>query len=430
MRRWIYLWWNLWWNLRRSPRRIVRFGWWAVVLALAALVGFSSALQPVALAFWAAANVFYALAAFGWGLFHPRVVGRGREAALKAAFWLALFGTLWVYALTDSALAGLPGALPIPSSFLIGLVALGAWPLLFVTFFLLGLAGAALAAFASRKETASEEAARRGVRAWWSVSIGVGFLAWLLPSWIGESGKLLAAFFSGLPLFTLGLFRLWQRSPERGGLPDRNQLEARGWRLVWRIRWRGKARRLDLRGTALGLAASALLLLLSLQGLLMPMQAATLGSLLRVRAAIRSLAAFQTTMLGENTAITREAGPQSGLARAIPREQFVLLEMDDAVRHEALTSRSEAAVQAEVLRRLSAWGVTRVVLPVPLLTPPTLNAMSVSGAWQQGTPLPDPEEVARAARDLPSLLAAMRAAGDVTLAVTSERARPVNPKSD
>jgi len=423
---------RLLWNMRRSPRRIERFGWWAVVLALLTLAVVSPALRPITFACWAAANVFFALAAWGWALFHPRMVGRGRESALKAAFWLALFGTLWAYSQTDRALAGLPGALPIPSSFLIGLVALGTWPLLFVTFFLLGLFGAALVVFASRKEAPSEATARSGVRAWWVVCMGAGVAVWLLSS-AGPSDAVLPALFLGIPFFTVGLFRLAQRSPGRTRSPVMDWLDAWGRKLVWRVKWRGNARRLDLRGMALGLAAAALLLVLNSQALLMPMRTATLGSLLRVRAAIRSLATFQSTMLGENTAITREAGPQGSLSRAIPRDRFVLLEMDDSVRRDALTSRSEAALQAAMIHRLSAWGVTRIVLPVPLLTPPNRDSMTMTGAWLQGTPLPDAEEAARTAHDLPALLAAMRSAGNVTLAdthsdvVPGQPAKPVTP---
>lgn len=414
MRKWI----ARLWNMRRSPRPAVRLAWWGIALCLGAGVIASEGLRAAAIGLWITANVVLALVASGWGFVHPRVVLRGQSTALKWAFWLALPATLGILGGLDSVLAMQVHSLPIPTSALLAISGVALWPLMFFLMAFFGLLGAALGAFAGRKELWAGEAAKAGAGAWWLALLGVILLEWVAHR---MPGALTAALYGGVPLFMVGILRLTQRSAASALSPAQRLMNGLAHWLVWRWKFRGRPRRLDLRGVALGLVAAVLLLAADSQNLLAPLQSSALVSLLQLRAALpQSDMPSEVPLDDAHKQKLTISRPAASKPPPVAQDRMVLLEMDASARHAALTNRSEAALQAEMIRRLSAWGAARVVLPLPLLHTASSDENSFARMARQNIPLPAESDVARSRKDLPDLLTAMRAAGNVVLAVPEQ----------
>src|SRR5262249_20686838 len=76
-------------------------------------------------------------------------------------------------------------------------------------------------------------------------------------------------------------------------------------------------------------------------------------------------------------------------------------------------SKSECAIQADMIRRLAKLGVRRIVLPLPMLA----NLPGPADMLNPFGPQPNSASIERSKKDLPALLEAMRAAKCVTLAI-------------
>jgi class 3 adenylate cyclase len=395
------------WNLRRSPHRRIRVMWWGAILFLILLLAPGPAAEFFLVA-WSLVNAGLLFAALGWGLFHPRAVLRAGPLALRWAFWVALVASLTLSAYLSvifeeqvlrGAVTGIRESLWFLGPFL--------FLLLFGLSFVIACTGAAIGAFAGRDEPDLEDGARRGTQAIWlvllllDIVLGVADATGLgnLPA----ADLLLWGALAGLPWLTHWTSELLRRPTFEPRHVAERTVHWLARRLVWRWSRGGRVRTLDARGAAIGLVAAVLALLAGI-GLLMPLQTWALVSLVRFR---NSLEALPPLRFGPATERIQNQ-----------RERIVLLEMDTPVRRDMAVRRSEAALQAEMIRRLQGWGAAQIVLPLPMLheswlPPDWLAALEP----QRAAPLPEKPEMARSVRDLPALEGAIRAAGNVVLAV-------------
>ncbi len=391
-----------------------------VVTFVGALTGF-----PPAVVIWWLGNLILTLTAVGWGIFHLGAVLKGRDVALRWAFWVSLAVIFALWSLAEVELRQVTGDFVLPEG-ISGLIALTFFPLSLIVLLGGGFAGSALGAFLQRDDARRQRpGARTGVRAFWFAVAGLAFLTILLRALppAKHTDVWITILWSGLPLATVALCLLAD-DPERA--PQRHVLrwvEAGLLRLVWRTRVREKMRTVDTRGAALGAAAGLAAVCLVLPGGLAPLQTTVLVTLLRFRSALQWIPLGP----GPFEDVSAAGGALPGSGDGLPGD-IVLLELDSQTRHHILTTGSEAAVQAEVVRRLKRWGAAAVVLPFPVL-----DGRRDRIRWHApDQPLPDPPEVGRTLRDLPRLAAAVRQAGNVFLALPAERAefRELEPVLD
>jgi class 3 adenylate cyclase len=378
------------------------------VLAAAAA---STAVRPVLTGVWITGNVFLTLTAAVWALAHPRAIWGARTVLLRGALLATLALVLVLCARADAFLASVAGVAAAPSSGLVLVLPLVLGPLLFPFLLLFGWLGAALGAFRQRRHVVPalrETAAAVGAGAWWAATLAALLAATFLPAGMRAAVPVLIG---GVPVLSVGLAALGRRSGWHVPGALRNRVLSAARVFVWRGRWRGgggRMRTLDLRGAVLGLVAGAAALALAQVQLLRPLQAAAFVSM--------------THLANLRNELWTQFGVEIG--QTPPRtigDRVVVLEMDAPVLRGALTTGSETALQARVLRKLDAWGAARVVLPLPALDPAVVaDAPARGGAGRRGTPAPAADDVARSVHDLPQLLAAMKAAaapGRVVLAV-------------
>ena len=370
---------------------------------------FAAWLPAQAAGLWIAANILLLLGCSAWGVLHPRALLAAGVVPLRWAFWIALLTALWLYARMPE---WVPAQAPVfLSSALQFASATGVFVGVLIAASFLGYAFAALGAAAARPYHAG--GSNTGV---W---IGFGFLVVLgaIEGVLGEAapGLLHAALLCGPPLPAFLLVRLAARS----GWSYR-PLQARlvyilSRRLVWEAGRAGRRLRLDFRGAFLGALGAAAALLIGAAGLLLPLESGALTGMLQIR---------------NEPLVSRElpfslGSLQQGAARGAER-RIVLLRMDDGTRRSALTERSEADVQADVIAKLRAFGAHAVVLPVPALSekwlPPFVGAPD--------SPTPDSKSIARTLRDLPRLAESMRRAGNVLLTVPEIGAVARSPAPD
>lgn len=394
-------------DARLNGSRLARLAgrWVLVVLLGASLVPNRLSLAAAACLAFSGGVVF--CIAGTWALFHPRAVLRARSAAWRRAVRVAPLLAL---------ISSLPGVtfLIEASGFsframlqmLLYVAVDGA--LLVALLFAAGCTGAGISLLVGRGRPEPSAAARIGVASLWFATIGT------LPALITAVGAApsvagwtvsLIGWLGSLPLLTIWLSRAWQAGwdPVLGG----RRLLRRGSRsLIRSVQVGSHGRAFDLRGAALGLLAAGLALAVGTTPFVIPLQGWSLVALIHVR----------NEPFG-----TRVWAPSSPELRTWGRgaQRLVLLQMDPAIVREALTSRSESEVQAEVIRRLGRWGALRVVLPPPSLSPAKPFDFSFFGLYDFRIPIDVPPltkaDGDRSARALPALADAMRAAGNVVL---------------
>lgn len=411
------------WESRRSARAEVRIAWWAAALGILTLLLLFEPGRLAALTIWSVGNLVLACAVTGWSLFHPRSVWRARETVFLWAFTISLPATLGIAAALDPALAERSRAITLPTSSLLGIVTLVTWPLMFGFLLTCGLFGAAIGAFGARRTAGGEEAARASVGAWWMAVLGVTMAVAALPDRSGAD-LLAAALIVGLPVIALLLLQVVLRRSFASRSLAQRFVAALNRYLRIRITWRSRRFTIDLRGAALGAAAAGGLLGIQAIGLLAPLEAWMLVSLMQTRAAIHMIdptGQMQIRLSGRRDGPAGAPSSRDASREATVRGMLVLLEMDAETRRQILTSSSEAEMQARVISRLAKWGVRRIVLPMPDFA---AHGIGLSGRAQAvlgvETPLPDRDDIHRSERRLPLLAAAMRSAGDVVLAVNAQ----------
>jgi class 3 adenylate cyclase len=369
-------------------------------------------LQTTAVVLWTARNVFAAAAAGVWGIFHLRALAAAQPTALRWAVWMAGLGTAALVLLLNTRLAQQQG-FAASTSVLVIFAALVSLALLIPLLMGLGFLGAALVAYANRRQPVGA-AAEMGVYAIWIATLVSGALLLIAITWL-PAPLITAAWVlaESIPVATVALVRLAQRAGLRPqALADRLEEELER-RLVWRPARRGRHRGIDLRGAALGLAAAGAVLVLDATTLLAPMRAWGLVSLIQFR-----------------NALSMEL-PQSARLYVAPplaaQSRLALVELDPPDRLAAYTETSEAAIQADLVRRLAGWGASRIVLPPPLLSQEEVPDDGLFRSPTHAQPDPEADDLERSHRDLRKLEAAVRSAGNVVFAVPAGYPAQVAP---
>ncbi len=308
---------------------------------------------------WIALNLLYAMVCACWAAFHWGPLWGARDESLRWSVSLTIMGTLIFFAeysakrfdasvsrqqFTDGGLVW----------FLMGLVAL---TILMLLLFLC-LLGAAIGAYVGRKGN-SHRVALRGVQvgvlallvsvggllwnrdnlasdAHWIFWLAVGLSFPLAIRFYGELAKRLSI--SQTPAWK-SLRRVWERS------------------LVWHIRFGRSARVIDFRGATLGIMVAVLLLRLP-GTVVAPLQSQAFTTLVRVRAALLSQLNPEIvfSIWGEKSS--------GGTMESSPRQKIVILQIDEATRF-AISRRSEASVQADMIALLRKYQPACIVLPMP-----------------------------------------------------------------
>ena len=419
-------------ELRHHPDGKVRVAWRVAVLALVLLV-FLPRTRGIAFTLWIAGNFLLSFGAAGWALFHPRSMRSASAPALRWSVVATLFGTMWLFANFENWLRqNFDRTLAMPSAVLTLTIFIYI-PFLCLLAYFIGAWDAAPVAFWLRRRPVAQadHAVSVSVTVSWLFSAALLTLtilsgdttAGLEPSdargLAGALRDLLNALLWGGALPTLWLTLGWQRLMARPHpLPSR-LLRAASERLVITFSRRGVRRVRDLRGAALGLLAALFALALNQTGLLAPLQALALNSLLNLQGALREEWSGQESE--PKKTVTRARGPVQFKTSPDARNPLpapasydnclVLLTIDDQTRRMALSTHSECAVQAGMIRLLKSYGALQIVLPVP-----ALNEANVAPERKTLTPQPAYDDVARSEKDLPELLRAIQEAGNVTAA--------------
>ncbi|MFN3650797.1 MAG: adenylate/guanylate cyclase domain-containing protein [Armatimonadota bacterium] len=374
-----------------------RLRWLGPLLLLVGALAWRPALALSVLAIvLGGGGLLYWVTAVGWGMFHPRVVLRGRDGALRWSFGLSLLGGLFITGGLEALLALRPDYPLFPSA-LIPLLVLLAVPLGFLLLLPLSFSGAAVGAFASRRSPEVETAAQAGPTCWWGAALLLLAFANLASRIPGVALRPLPALFLlGTPLLAALLSRAALCPSLRPERLTRGVVRLLSRRLVWRPSVRGRPLKLDFRGAALGLCAA--LLVLAARPWVQPLQGTVLITLMNFR---NALAVWNQRADAELRFV--ETGSPA---------RIVLLELDAPLRREAVQTGSEAEVQARLIRKLAAWKPLRVVLPQPLLPGDRPSD------WYSvpGEPQPDAADAERNAKQIGVLTGAMREAGNVVFA--------------
>jgi class 3 adenylate cyclase len=335
---------------RRSPNLRVRAVWWVCFFGLLTLGWSFPGTRALVDGLWTMANSFYVLAAVCWSLFHPRHILRGREVSLRWSVLLTLLAALVMFSQLYSLIQSegrqfQEGANNIAAIIVVATVL--AAPLLFLLILGVGILGAMVGAFAMRRSANPRQATGTAINIWYS---GLMFSA-LWASVDQHHSDPRHLFTYGLPLLTVAWCRV---SEGRDALVKRTRARLTRWleaALVLRWNLRGRRRRLDLRGGALGLLAAAAMLAAPTV-LIAPLKTLALVTLMQARAASLSRLHLPTLRT---------------MAKLGNRDEIVILTLDPETRYRILHDRSEAAIQAEMIDRLSRWGAGALVLPAPLV---------------------------------------------------------------
>lgn len=350
------------------PRWLAAFGGLSLLVAAGtAWLGPAAGLRAV----WYALNGALAVGGLVWGLVHARLLLQITDAVLRWIFWASFLIPLLALARVEESLAPTGQAVVVLvfpvflAAFLGGVVV--AW------------LGGAVGGLVGGRRTRPTTAARTGAVA----MAALGFV--VVVSEAGRpaqspAGTLTPFWLSSLPFVTALVVLLASRVMPASG-PFRQQLH----RLLTRLlvhRVSDGIGTYDLRGAALGALAAGLALVLSGAGLLLPIQTRVLDGLLRTRATIT---ASQPTALDA-------------------RDAVIVTRFDRSSRRRALLERSEAGVQADVIRQIAAWRPLGVVLPQPAFEP-RITVMDGGVA----------RPAARSVEHLAELTAAVRESGRVVL---------------
>jgi class 3 adenylate cyclase/CHASE2 domain-containing sensor protein len=391
-------------QLRRHPSRRVRLMGWGIlcILGLALLVGILkgvvAALQVV-VGFWAALNVIWVLIIGFWGLFHPRATLQASSTVTVWALWIALIAALSLPGTIETSLTQSKG-IAFSTSFMT-LSSLVTFMFVVIFALLAGFWGAAIGAFVESSEKDYQAGARQGVAVWWTI----GLLSFIMGiRFQAQLGTLVYLFMlTGTPLLTLGalsLLKHYQTSPSQMIMHAIHWLDKQ---LVIRRERNDRWIISDLRGAFLGLLAGIMTLLILATNLFVPLQTSWLLWMIQFRNA-PIISNQQEMNLKQLTTAEQPS-----------RERIVLLRIDHSTQREMLTTGSETAIHAELIRRLKEWGAKKIVLPFPTFAKSEGSLMNSMFA-----PAVDAQDIQRSLRDLPQLQQAAKKAGNVILSVDED----------
>jgi class 3 adenylate cyclase len=379
---------------------------------LALLVGLSAApgkIGMVAAGFLVCAGGALFLRAALWTLFHPRAVAPARGVASRWALWLGLYGLVQVAVPGTTSLVETIGFVAAAAFFLLLALPI-AFGVAFLVMLPLGFVGAGLGVLAARRCPDESLAARAGATAL-SIAAVPGLVFLLLPnldSSIPETWRRVEfALLASAPILATWLAPRWAIAGSEPQRAVQRVMKALSRRLVPRWESRNRQRTLDLRGATLGLVAGVLALVVGATTISAQAGAWVLAGMIQVR----------NRPAGSRV---RRHSPRGMVPWSAAAQRIILAEMDMPARREALTTRSESAIQAELVGLLGKWGATRVVVPLPALGVPQISDgkfARLHGGWYvpQELPVPSQSDIGRSIRDLPVLERAVRAAGNVLL---------------
>lgn len=326
---------------------------------------------------------------------------RNTRLTMRWAFWNTIVAVPLMYWFIDSTVMTL--GLQLSTLEAIAVTALVVTPFMYLINLGVGFAGQCIGAFAARHTTDAAGISRVGTQTWWVLytSTYVVQTAATLLSARYAAMVMMVALFTGLPILTLLSCRMAQnpRTNPEAFVRDRFAVLARRL-VIYRIR-NGRRTIIDLRGATIGLIAGAVVLSLSFSQFLWLLQGAGLVSL--------------TRLYNSEPQITARISQQSGELTA-QRERMVIVDFDPTSRRLALSTRSEAALQADAIRKLKGWGARAMVLLTPW-------EHSGEAAQPPGTPLPTRHDRDRSRRDIPALAKVVKGAGNVILALPAMQIR-------
>ncbi len=422
------------WNLRTSPDMRVRFAWYFTVgMAVVLLLAFPGPRQFLLIGLGVVGSLLVMVAS-AWGLFHPRRVLRGVQAAARWAGWVTLLLLI----------AGYVGALQFATRILsfalpttgILTILIAMLPIVFVLLFCYGCQGAAVCAFTSRRWPETDRLTRIGVNLWWLLTL-VGFFL-LLPLRRTGNSRLTEVALPGLlgllPLLTVALCAL-VRKPEWEPRRIAERLLQRLSRyLTVRGHWRGKSFVLDMRAATLGL----LVAVFTFSALRPALQAPGVALLIWMEQ-LRNQEAQGAWGLEDDratTAIFSNYLATHDHSILEQRRHIALLDLDSSLRRTILappsaastsgsanprTPRSENAINALLIRRMHALGATVIVL-TPLETQMEMlpNGLKFDASVDKNITTKqtaDAAELKRSSADMPLLIAAIKETGHVVIAL-------------
>ncbi len=381
------------WSLRQSPNSTERFVWWLVVIGGPLAVLVPAFFQvTLFLAAWYMLALLLCIVPVVWGFYHRQALWEAVPQARNWAAGLGLANTLVLYSTMQQ--SGEWDSMEILQAVVLPL----AFTAAFLVAFLLQLVGACIGIMSGTGLTDLGAAARRGTHAW---GLGALFLAFL-PGLEASGFRLFLK--ASVPIATL-LLCLLARTPELS--PHGILMRWVHWlerRLILRWDRDRTVMFFDFRGAALGVLAGIIAVLMSVTGVFLPMQLQTLGPLIRLRSSSET---FKNLGSDERAAANAQ--------------KFIFVQFDALTRSGMLTDKSETAMQAAAIRRLTELEVAAIVLPLPLLDSTWLSQRKTGGSKSDfEAPEPDDADYARAKADLPGLLEAIKASGRVILATHGE----------
>jgi len=339
--------------------------------------------RPVwAATLWIAINV-------GWGLRAAgSFVGQGRRLAsvwpvvLSWGLTVALLLVLVARAAVEPGVARITDR-AVPSELMLLLTVGLVLPFAMMAAVLVGLAGAGLGMLETSESSDRARAAGSGVRWLWASVAVLVLLTAVLQAVIPMGALAWASMMMCAPLVRGHLAR---RAPEIEDI-DHWMKET----LVWQRTVFGRPCRLDMRATVLALGGFALALGTDFTGLLGPLQASALTGLIRLENAVVRMGVPLRPRVAAGTSTT---------------DRVVLVDWDSNALRLAHTTSSEVAILARVVRNLSGWNASRVVMSPPVLDPKDLPESKI---------LPDvgTDDARRSRRDFQQLETAIRASGRV-----------------
>ncbi len=420
------------WNLKRSADRRVRLAWHLTAAALILILVGQPGLRSLCFALAVTLSLLLCLVGAVWGIFYPRAVRPARRSVWRWAAGATVVTMLAGYAgaldMTTNSLV-----MSLPTAGVLTLV-LAILPFLFGLMLLYSWLGAAVSAYAIRKQPDRERLTGVGVTVWWLLSVAyllaVGVSLQIAATHEATDVTFVDMLWGLIPLLTVLACAL-ARNPEweLRRLTERF-LHSLSQFMIYRRRWRrGRVFTLDLRGGLLGLLVAVFVFGLS-RPLLKAPSATLLVWMIQVRNQ-EARGAWNGPRQKEQVSIFGSELKTQDEGILALRRKIVLIDLDLPVLRAAFAPstasssqppkdafdlpsiHSEAALEALLIRRLRELRATAIVLIPP--------------QEQMPSPLDSKEDIAsaksteagrqRSRQDEKLLAGAMKEAGNVFLAL-------------
>lgn len=375
------------WNPVRHKVRVVLLGagfpasaLWGAAAVLALVL---SSVRPVwAATLWIAINAGWCLRAAGSFVWQGRLMASVWPTVLRWGLTVALLLVLVVRATVEPWVARITDRM-FPSDLMLLLTVGMVLPFATAASVLASLAGAGLGMCEKSEPSEQVRASGSGVRWFWAAVAALLLVAGLAQSIFPMGGLGLASLLACAPIVRRHLAR---HAPEIEDI-DHWMKEM----FVWQRTFLGRLRRFDLRSTVLAMGGFAVAIGADVTGLLGPLQASALTGIIRLENAVARMGVSLRPVVAAGAATV---------------DRVVLVDWDSTALRLAHTTSSEVALLARVVRSLSGWDVSRVVMTSPALEPQDLPESKV---------LPDvgADDAQRSRRDSLQLERAIRESGRV-----------------